>query len=125
MAVPAEIYKTLQDLPDDALVTVVHLMNRFLRHSIAVKAYEELRKAGKEPAETGPAHEIALEILRKIESAAGSPINKMENDRIEDYVKSIDRLLWQRIGQRTFSGKRAEELLSSLRRGTRKRASRP
>jgi hypothetical protein len=121
MAVPVEIGKTLQELPDDALVTVVHMMNRFLRYSIAVKAYDSLLEEGKEPAEKGPTHEIALDILRKIERAAGSPISEIENDEIEDYIQSIDELLWQRITQRTFNQKKAKELLSSLRQGTRKR----
>jgi pimeloyl-ACP methyl ester carboxylesterase len=123
MAVLTEIDQILEGLSDDALVTVVHLMNRFLRHSIAVKAYDDFRKAGKGPAETDPTHDIALRILREIERTSGAPINELEDTVIQYYVSSIDQLLWQRIGQRTFDTKKAEELLSSLRRGTRKRES--
>src|SRR4051794_26199916 len=100
MSVSTEIDQTLQGLPDDTLVTVVHLMNRFIRHSISTKTYDELRDAGGEPAATGLAHDIALGILREIEREAGAPINELKDDRIEIYITSIDRILWERVGQR-------------------------
>jgi hypothetical protein len=116
MVVSDEITQTLLALPDDTLVSVVHLINRFLRHSLSIKAYDQLRKDYAETVEAGLAHDVALGILREVERVTGSPLNNLGDTRTREIIDEIDRILWERVGRQTLDANEAGVLLQSLRK---------